>query len=109
MEFVKVAETADLTPGTKTRVTVAGRDILLANVDGIWHAIDNRCTHMGGALDKGELEGVIVTCPRHHSTFDVTTGKLVKAGTILGVSVKAQDTRSYPVRIAGTDVLIGFE
>jgi nitrite reductase/ring-hydroxylating ferredoxin subunit len=44
-------------------VEVQGKKIALFNLDGKFHAIDNTCTHRGGPLSEGELEGDEVTCP----------------------------------------------
>src|SRR5262249_61903034 len=44
------------------------------NVDGNFCAIQARCTHRGGPLNKGRLEGSLVTCPWHGSQFDVCSG-----------------------------------
>ena len=41
-------------------------------------ACADRCPHAGGTLSEGELDGPIVTCPRHGSQFDVTTGQRVR-------------------------------
>ncbi|MEK6721239.1 MAG: Rieske 2Fe-2S domain-containing protein [Chloroflexota bacterium] len=37
-------------------------------------AIRDECPHAGASLADGVLEGTILTCPRHGSQFDVTTG-----------------------------------
>ena len=58
-----------------TRVVVDGVPVLLCNVAGELYAVEDVCTHDGGALDGGELEGSRVMCPRHGALFDVTTGK----------------------------------
>jgi nitrite reductase/ring-hydroxylating ferredoxin subunit len=73
-EFVKVAEAADVKPGTAICVEVNGRQIAVFNVDGAFHAIDNTCLHRGGPLAEGEIDGCIVTCPWHGWQYDVTTG-----------------------------------
>lgn len=46
---------------------------------------------------------------KHGSVFDVKTGKLVKGGKMLFINVKGHDLKSYPVKIEGNDILIGFE
>ena len=56
---------------------VDGKRIALCNVNGRFYAIDDVCTHDGGPLDQGELEGNLVECPRHGAKFDVTTGRAV--------------------------------
>lgn len=56
-------------------VEAAGREVLLANVNGGFHAVSDRCSHEGALLSGGRLEGAVVTCPAHGSRFDVATGK----------------------------------
>jgi len=77
-DFMKVCATSDVTPGTMKHFSVEGYDVLVANIDGNFFAIDNRCPHMGGDLSAGKLEGNIVTCPRHSSQFDVRDGKFIR-------------------------------
>ncbi len=59
------------------KISVQGKEILIANVNGNFYAIGNVCTHERGDLSQGTLEGNVVTCPKHKSKFDVTTGKVV--------------------------------
>jgi nitrite reductase/ring-hydroxylating ferredoxin subunit len=56
-------------------VQPGGRELLLANVNGIFHAMSDRCSHEGARLSTGRLDGTVVTCPAHGSKFDVATGK----------------------------------
>ena len=74
-EFVKVAQQSELPPGGKALREVDGRPIAVFNVDGTFYAIDDVCTHDGGPLAEGNLEGREIRCPRHGARFDVTTGK----------------------------------
>jgi len=78
-DFVSVGSTSEIPEGKMKRVTVSGQQVLVANVKGTYHAIGNVCTHIGGPLDQGVLEGVEVQCPWHGSRFDVTNGH-VKRG-----------------------------
>ncbi len=48
------------------------------NVAGAYHAVQNECTHAGGPLCEGSLNGVVVTCPIHRAQFNVTDGAVVK-------------------------------
>ncbi|MFN2460147.1 MAG: non-heme iron oxygenase ferredoxin subunit [Candidatus Velthaea sp.] len=84
-----VARISDVPLGGTHRVTLDGADVLLCNVDGVIHAIDDVCTHDGGALDQGELEGCRIMCPRHGAYFDVTTGAALTLPAILPVKVHA--------------------
>jgi glycine betaine catabolism B len=59
-------------------VEVDGEKVCVANVEGKYYAIGNVCTHMGGPLAEGKLEGNVVQCPWHGSRFDVATGKVLR-------------------------------
>lgn len=76
-EFVKVARTDEIGPGQGKVVAVGDKLIALFNIDGSFHAIDDTCTHVGGPLSEGELEGTLVTCPWHGAVFDLTTGDVL--------------------------------
>ena len=74
MQRVKIAAADDVAPGEGRVVEAAGRTLALFNVDGTFYAIDNTCSHRGGPLGEGDLDGRIVTCPWHAWRWDVTTG-----------------------------------
>ena len=96
-EFVKVATVDDLAPGQAKCVEVNDKEIAIFNIGGSFHAIDNTCTHVGGPLSEGELEGAQVTCPWHGGVFDVTTGEVL--GPPPGRAVNR-----YNVRVEGSDI-----
>lgn len=92
--FVKVAESKDIEPSSMKAVDVAGEKVCIINVEGNYYAIGNVCTHVGGPLDEGTLEGYEVECPWHGSKFDVRTGEPTKPPARQAVSkyqVKIQD------------------
>jgi nitrite reductase/ring-hydroxylating ferredoxin subunit len=76
--FVEVAKTGEVEKGKMKSVEVNGIYILIANVDGRFYALDDRCGHMNALLSMGTLQGKIVTCPFHYAQFDVTTGQKTK-------------------------------
>jgi len=76
--FVEVANTSEIKQGKMNSVEVKGVDILIANVDGKFYAMDDRCGHMNALLSMGTLRGKIVVCPFHFAEFDVTTGQKIK-------------------------------
>jgi len=73
--WLKVANVDEIPLGTMKHVEVNDREIAIANVNGKFYAIDDRCGHMNARLSSGGLRGNIVTCPQHGAQFDVTTGK----------------------------------
>jgi len=97
--LVKIAETTDVPPGTAVAVDLEGRAVALFNVDGRFYAIDDTCTHRGGPLSQGELDGTVVTCPLHGARFEVTTGEVLGPPAARGVG-------RYDVRVEGEDVKI---
>jgi nitrite reductase/ring-hydroxylating ferredoxin subunit len=98
-ERVKVAKLSELPPGTSRQVQAGGRAVAVFNVDGTIPAIDGTCTHRGGPLGEGELNGKVVTCPWHGGKFDVTTG------AVLGPPPQ-QGVRGYKVLIEGDSIVI---
>ena len=77
MTFVDVIRINEIPIGSMQGKTVNGKDILIANYEGRYYAIGGTCTHAGGNLVRGKLNGKIVTCPVHGSKFDVTTGNRI--------------------------------
>ncbi len=73
----RVATLGDVPPGTCLHVDAGGLAVVVLNVDGTIYAIGGTCTHVGGPLGEGELEGTVITCPWHGAQFDVTTGQVV--------------------------------
>lgn len=78
-EFVAVGKAADFPENALKRVDAGGLPALVVRLNGKVCAIGAVCSHAGGPLDEGELNGQTVTCPWHGSKFDVCSGK-VKGG-----------------------------
>jgi 3-phenylpropionate/trans-cinnamate dioxygenase ferredoxin subunit len=93
------AKVSEIPSGSTCRVSAGGRDILLCNVEGAIYAVEDICTHDGGALDAGELEGCRIMCPRHGAYFDVTTGRALTLPAILPLP-------TFSVRVDGDDIFI---
>jgi nitrite reductase/ring-hydroxylating ferredoxin subunit len=100
-DFVKVAETKDIQPSQMKAVEVDGEKVCVANVEGKYYAIGNVCTHVGGPLDEGILEGYEVECPWHGSKFDLRTGKQTRPPAMRPeptYEVKVDDNNSILVK-----------
>ena len=98
-EFVTVAKTDDIPAGETRTCAVNGKELAVCNVSGTFYAIDDVCTHDGGPLGEGYLEGDQIECPRHGARFDVKTGKALTLPAVMPVN-------AYPVRIQGDDVQV---
>ena len=102
-EFKTVAQVSEVEPGQLKHIEVdMDTQVCLVNVDGTFYAINGECTHMGGPLGEGELEGTTVTCPWHSSEFDVTTGE------VKGPPAE-EPQRKLEVRVEGDDVQVALE
>ena len=106
MAFSKIAEANQLQPGEMKSFPLENKLVLLANVDGAFYALDNKCPHMGGNLAGGVLEGTTVTCPRHGAKFDVRTGQNLGNAKIAFVKMNVGDAKAFPVKIDGNDILV---
>ena len=102
MAFQRVAESGEIEPGAIRYVEADGQSIALCNVDGRLYAIADVCTHDGGPLDQGVLDGYLVECPRHGARFDVITGRAVTLPAVRPV-------RTYRVKVEGGEVLVDPE
>ena len=109
---IEVAKIEELKSGTMKMVMAEEHEILLARVGDKHYATANRCSHMSGDLSQGQLEGTIVTCPRHGSQFDISNGRAVrwlKGGLMskLGGALKISKVLTvYNVAVEGDSVLV---
>ncbi len=97
--FVKVAETKDIQPSTMKAVDSASEKVCIVNIEGNYYAIGNVCTHVGGPLNEGTLEGYEVECPWHGSKFDVRTGEPTKPPA-------RQAVPKYEVKVEDNNILL---
>ena len=71
--MIPVCAVGDLPDGEAIRVE-ADVPVAVFNVDGVFYAIDDTCTHQDASLADGWLEGCMIECPLHASCFDLRTG-----------------------------------
>lgn len=77
-DWKAIGAQADFADGKMTRRDVDGVPLVVLPLDGKLWVFEDRCTHRGGPLDEGELDGTRVTCPWHGSVFDVRDGHVVR-------------------------------
>ena len=89
----------EVPPGSSKVVQINERVVVIFNVDGTLHALDNTCPHQGGPLGEGYLEdNGVVSCPWHGWTFDVCTGV-----SPIDAELKV---RTYPVRVEDGQIIV---
>ena len=99
----------DVPPGTMKGFKVGDLDVLVANVEGTFYAVEGICPHMSGYLAKGRLEGTDVVCPVHGARYDMKTGKVTKDIPWIMKRMsktQARELATYPVRVEGGTVSI---
>jgi 3-phenylpropionate/trans-cinnamate dioxygenase ferredoxin subunit len=113
-EFMEVPGANELQSGQMKMFTVGTREILLARVGDDFYAAEGRCPHMGGRLAEGKLEKTVVTCPRHHSQFDLVDGHVVRWTDWSGLKLSMarvlkspRPVKTYRVKVEGGKVLVG--
>ena len=96
-QLVKVAQKKDIPLGQGKAVEVQGKRIALFHVDNKFYAIDDECTHAGGTLSEGSVEGTKVICPWHSAEFDIKTGDVLAPPAF-------ERVKSYKVEVDGEDI-----
>jgi nitrite reductase (NADH) small subunit len=97
-EYLTVARVSALLPGMGTVVTVKGQELAVFNVEGKFHAMDNRCPHQDYPLGMSPIFDNLVICIGHAWRFDIKSGE---CHSVPGVRV-----RTYEVIIEGDEVKI---
>jgi len=109
MAMEKVCRTSDVQKDSMKGFIVNSKQILVANVDENFYAVDALCPHMNGYLPSGKLEKNEVVCPVHRARYDVKTGKLVKnvdALVKVATGHGGKDLQTYNVKVEADDILV---
>ena len=101
-EWLEVAAADDFPSGSRQVVEALDAEILVVNLEGSFHAVNNICTHMHAELSEGELEDGEVVCPLHSAHFDLRTGE-----ALTPPAFEALET--FPVKVENGMVLVRDE
>jgi len=99
-EYVTVGKTSDVAPGAVRVFVVNGQDVAVANVDGQFYAFADVCTHDGGPLAEGELDGCAIECPRHGARFDIATGQVLSMPAVVPIPVYDLKTDGDEIKVS---------
>jgi nitrite reductase/ring-hydroxylating ferredoxin subunit len=125
-QFVDIAKVDEIPAGKMKHVEVNGKEIVIANMNGKFCALDDRCAHMNAPLSMGNLTGDVVTCPFHEAKFNVASGKKIAEPVLtpsqemeplpktwqkamehtgqLMSHIKTYDQPTYEIKVGGTIV-----
>jgi nitrite reductase/ring-hydroxylating ferredoxin subunit len=73
-EFTAVLPAAELAEATPTKVTLGTTALVVVRRGDLVFALKETCSHAGGPLAKGTVEGYTVVCPWHASAFRLSDG-----------------------------------
>jgi 3-phenylpropionate/trans-cinnamate dioxygenase ferredoxin subunit len=90
--WIPVALASAIAPGDYAQTEVDGVIVAVFNIDGRFFAIEDQCTHDGGGLSGGVVEGCEVVCPRHGARFSLETGQALTPPAY-------EPVRTYQVRV----------
>jgi len=76
-DWIDVAPQRDFAIGECRSLDVDGTQVAVFNLDGEYYAIEDQCTHDGGTLTGGALDGEQIVCPRHGARFSIKTGAVL--------------------------------
>lgn len=79
--WTRVASLDELVDGQPRRARAGGLDLVLVRQGGEVFALAASCSHLGGPLDEGTVEGDAIVCPWHGSRFDLATGRACNGPT----------------------------
>jgi nitrite reductase/ring-hydroxylating ferredoxin subunit len=96
-EFTAVLPAADLLEGTPTKVMLGTTGIVVVRRGDLVWALKETCSHAGGPLAQGTLDGYTIVCPWHASAFRLSDGA-VRHGPAATRQV------AYRARISGDQV-----
>lgn len=97
--WVAVAKASEISPGQWQSVDVDGARIVVFNLDGEYYAIEDVCTHDGGQLTGGSIEGAEIVCPRHGARFCIRTGAALTAPAYEAVA-------TFPIKVENGNIFV---
>ena len=99
--WVTVARADEIPEGGAKIVRLDDQLIAIFHVDGGYYALDDVCTHDGGPLAEGLLEGHVIECPRHGARFDIRTGAVLCMPATAPVP-------THEVRVVGDEIQVAW-
>jgi NADPH-dependent 2,4-dienoyl-CoA reductase/sulfur reductase-like enzyme/nitrite reductase/ring-hydroxylating ferredoxin subunit len=94
-----VATVDELRDGEMKQISAAGTQVLLARVNGNYHAVAAHCTHYGAPLVDGVINGDRIVCPWHHACFNAITGDVEEPPAL-------DSLPCFPVRVGNGKVFV---
>jgi nitrite reductase/ring-hydroxylating ferredoxin subunit len=106
LTFHKLCPLGDVEEGKSKPFTVEGTHVAVFKSEGAYHAVDNRCPHMGYPMSEGTVRDGVLICHWHHWEFDLKTGGcfLTTGDDLKSFPVEARDDGHLYVGLSGDEV-----
>lgn len=102
-EVIYLFKKSDLNPGQVRKVSAGGCDLAVYNVDGVFYATQDGCTHATASLSEGDIvDGDCIACPVHDGTFHIPSGQPMSFPCEVAL-------RTYKVTEQDDDVVVDLE
>ena len=98
-DWVAVTKADEIKSGEFRVADVDGVQIVVFNFDGKYYAIEDLCTHDGGKLTGGTIEGAEIVCPRHGARFCIKTGAALTAPAYEAVA-------TFPTKVENGNIFV---
>jgi 3-phenylpropionate/trans-cinnamate dioxygenase ferredoxin subunit len=102
MTFVRACTLDEVVDGKPLAVTVDDVDVAIVRDGDDFYAIRDECSHAAIPLSEGDLDGCLIECWLHGSTFDLRTGQPTTLPAFEPVPI-------YPVRVEGEELHVDVE
>jgi nitrite reductase (NADH) small subunit len=99
--MILVAKVSEVPNFGKKTISVSGQELLLVNLKGTIHAVENECPHQGSPLTAAIVKDGYISCPRHGYRFNLTDGSCADHPEFT--------LRTFPVELRGDDILLNLE
>jgi len=76
-DWISVCAADELPQGSQHVFALDDISVIIINLNGDYYAIEDCCTHDGGTLSDGEIDGEEIICPRHFASFSIKTGEVI--------------------------------
>ena len=106
IRYVRACDVSEIPAGKMKKIQVDGIDVLITNLNGKFYAVSSECTHFGGDLSEGILNGNVVVCPNHKARFDVTTGNVVSPPKEALSRPDIENLSTYLVKVKNQKIMI---
>lgn len=101
MEYLKLAAVTDFDATRIRSYSLFGKKVAIMRLeDGSFQAIEAACKHQGADLTKGEINGNVVTCPRHQWQYDLLSGECLNHDSL--------PLRRYDLKIEEDNIFVSL-